>query len=242
MTESNFLPDNLELWQKTTNWQPSSEQKKLWQDLYSEILAINQYLNLTRITTPEEFWEKNLWDSLAPILNYDLSNKKIIDIGTGGGFPGFPIALTFPDAQVVLMDSINKKINFINSFANKLNLKNVSTLVNRAEIIGQHINHREQYDFATIRAVAQISVCLEYSLPLLKQGGISILYRGNLSIEERDTIDTVAYKLGGKLVEINNQNTPINNNIRHCIYVEKVKPTPNKYPRPVGKPSKNPLN
>ena len=241
MTENNLLPDHLELWQKTTNWQPSPEQQNLWQQLYSEILEINQYLNLTRITTPEEFWEKNLWDSLAPIINYDLSNKKIIDVGTGGGFPGLPIALTFPDSQVILMDSISKKINFINSFCEKFKIQNVQTLVNRAEVIGQHLNHREKYDFVTIRAVAQISVCLEYSLPLLKQGGISILYRGNLSPEEQNTVEKVASKLGGKLVKITNQNTPINDNIRHCIYVEKIKPTPNKYPRQVGKPAKNPL-
>lgn len=242
MTDNNLLPAHLELWQQTTHWQPSLEQRNLWQDLYREILAINESLNLTRITTPEEFWEKNLWDSLAPILNYDLSYKKIMDIGTGAGFPGLPIALTFPDAQVVLMDSISKKINFINNFCEKLQLKNVSTLNNRAEIIGQHLHHREQYDFVTIRAVAPISVCLEYSLPLLKIGGTSILYRGNLSSDQGEIIAKVANLLGGKVVKITNQNTPIHNNVRHCIYVKKVKATVNKYPRQVGKPAKNPLS
>ena len=172
MTENNILPTNLELWQTTTNWAPSPQQQKLWQELYREILAINKYLNLTRITNPEEFWEKNLWDSVAPIIDYDLTNKKILDIGTGGGFPGLPIALAFPHAQLILMDSTTKKINFINSCIEKLKIENVSTLVQRVEVMGQHINHREKYDFVTIRAVAQISVCLEYSLPLLKQGGI----------------------------------------------------------------------
>ena len=242
MTENNTLPSNLELWKKSTNWTPSKQQQKLWQELYLEILATNKYLNLTRITTPEEFWEKNLWDSLAPILDYDLTDKKIIDIGTGAGFPGLPIALSFPPAKLVLMDSTVKKINFINDFIDKLNLKNVTTLVSRAEVIGQHLNHRHQYDFATIRAVAQISVCVEYSLPLLKQGGISILYRGNLSQEERDTVDKVANKLGGKVVKITNQNTPIHDNVRHCVYIEKVEFTPNKYPRQVGTPVKKPLH
>lgn len=241
MTENNFLPDHLDLWQKTTNWQPSPEQQKLWQELYSEILEINQYLNLTRITTPEEFWEKNLWDSLAPIIDYDLTDKKIIDVGTGAGFPGLLIALTFPQSQVVLMDSTSKKINFLNSFIAKLQLKNVTTLINRAEVIGKHLNHREKYDFVTIRAVAQIPVCLEYSLPLLKQGGISILYRGNLSPEEKDSMEKIANKLGGKVIKITNQNTPINDNIRHCIYIQKIRPTPNQYPRSIGTPNKNPL-
>ena len=242
MSGNNTLPSHLDLWQQTTNWQPSPQQLELWQQFYTEIIAINQHLNLTRITTPAEFWEKNIWDSLAPIIDFDLTNKKIIDIGTGGGFPGLPIALTFPQARLVLMDSIAKKINFINNFITHLKLTNVSTLVDRVEAIGQQNKHRQQYDFVTIRAVADVSVCLEYSLPLLKQGGISILYRGNLSEAEKKIVTQVSAQLGGKVIKITNQNTPLNNNIRHCIYLEKVNDTPNKYPRAVGKPVKNPLS
>lgn len=241
MTENNILPTNENLWKNTTNWLPSPENLKLWQDLYNEILAINPHLNLTRITTAEEFWEKNLWDSLAPILTYDLTDKKIIDIGTGGGFPGLPISMVFPTAQLTLMDSITKKINFIQQVAKKLNLTNINTLVDRAEALGQDKNHRKQYDFALIRAVAEVSVCLEYSLPLLKIGGIAILYRGNLTEEEREKSVEISHKLGGKLIKITNQNTPIQNHTRHCIYIEKVKLTPKKYPREVGKPTKSPL-
>ena len=237
----NNLPDNLELWEKTTNWSPNSEQLKLWQDFYLELLEINQHVNLTRITTVEDFWEKNLWDSLAPILEFGLSDKKIIDIGTGGGFPGLPIALTFPQAQLVLMDSTRKKINFINDCVQKLEIKNVSTIVDRAEVVGQDKNHRQKYDFATIRAVAEISVCAEYSLPLLKVGGVAILYRGSFSDEEKFIITKVADRLGGKVLKITNENTPIGNDTRHCIYLEKVCATKAKYPRLTGKPTKNPL-
>ncbi|WP_308256072.1 16S rRNA (guanine(527)-N(7))-methyltransferase RsmG [Geminocystis sp. GBBB08] len=173
---NNLLPTYQQLWQNTTNWTPSEEIQNLWEKLYNEILSINKHLNLTRITTSEEFWEKNLWDSLAPILEYDLTDKNIIDIGTGGGFPGLPIAIAFPEAKLTLMDSVAKKIKFISEFSQKLNLKNIKILINRAEIIGQDQNYRKQYDFALIRAVAEISVCLEYSLPLLNIGGIAILY------------------------------------------------------------------
>ncbi|BAQ62002.1 rRNA small subunit 7-methylguanosine (m7G) methyltransferase GidB [Geminocystis sp. NIES-3708] len=241
MNENSLLPIYQELWQTTTNWTPSIEQLNLFQELYNEILIINRHLNLTRITTSEEFWEKNLWDSLAPILEHNLKDKKVIDIGTGGGFPGLPIAIIFPEAKLTLMDSVAKKIKFINEFSHKLNLKNIETLVNRAEIIGQDQNYRKQYDFALIRAVAEISVCLEYSLPLLKLGGIAILYRGNLTQEEKEITEKIAHKLGGKIVKITNKNTPIQDHIRHCIYIEKVKLTPKKYPREVGKPTKLPL-
>ncbi|WP_017296093.1 16S rRNA (guanine(527)-N(7))-methyltransferase RsmG [Geminocystis herdmanii] len=241
MSENNILPINENLWKNTINWIPSPENLRLWQELYNEILVINQHLNLTRITTAEEFWEKNLWDSLAPILQYDLTDKKIIDIGTGGGFPGLPISIVFPTSKLTLMDSVAKKINFIKEVAKKLNLTNINTLVDRAEALGQDQNHRKQYDFALIRAVAEVSVCLEYSLPLLKIGGIAILYRGNLTEEEKLKSAEISHKLGGKLIKITNQNTPIQNHTRHCIYIEKVKLTQKKYPREVGKPTKSPL-
>jgi len=241
MEEKQILPHHLELWQKTLNWTPSSSVLEKWQELYNQILSKNKYLNLTRITTVEEFWEKNLWDSLAPIIDYDFKNKKVIDIGTGGGFPGLPCAIAFPESEFILMDSIAKKVNFIDETKQILNIENVITLTNRAEIIGQDINHRNKYDFALIRAVAAISVCLEYTLPLLKQGGIAILYRGNIEQQEQEKIAKVAYKLGGELIEIVNKNTPINNYIRNNVYIKKITNTPKKYPREVGKPTKNPL-
>lgn len=236
------LPDHLPLWENTTNWTPSPAIIEVWQKLYEEILTANQQFNLTRITSPEDFWEKNLWDSLAPILSYDLEGKKIIDIGTGAGFPALPIAIAFPHVKVTCMDSVAKKINFIHEIKKTLNLKNIDTLINRAEIVGHDKNHRQQYDFALIRAVGEISVCLEYTLPLIKINGIAILYRGNLTEDEREKIEQVSNILGGKIINITNQNTPINHHIRHCIYVKKTTPTAKIYPREVGKPSKQPLS
>lgn len=241
MEEKEILPEHLELWQKSLNWIPTAQILAKWQQLYQEILITNRHLNLTRITSPEEFWEKNIWDSLAPIIKYNLVGKKIIDIGTGAGFPGVPCAIASPEAEFVLMDSIGKKINFIKEIKEKLNLTNISTLTNRAEIVGQDEKHRNKYDFALIRAVSEISVCLEYTLPLLKQGGIAILYRGNIEEIEREKIPKTAKILGGELIEIINKNTPISNHIRHNIYVKKIGNTAKKYPREVGKPVKNPL-
>ncbi|MGY6530800.1 MAG: 16S rRNA (guanine(527)-N(7))-methyltransferase RsmG [Cyanobacterium sp.] len=235
------LPDFNDIWQKTTNWQPNPHQQLLFDQLYSKIIETNKYLNLTRITTPEEFWEKNLWDSLAPLMAYDLNNKKIIDIGTGGGFPGIPSAIAFPLGQFTLMDSTTKKINFITQVSQDLNLTNITTLVDRAERIGQEKSYRNQFDFALIRAVAETSVCLEYTLPLLKKDGIAILYRGNWTMEEEEKTKKVAKILGGNIEKIINQNTPLNDNIRHCIYIKKIDKTPKQYPREVGKPVKQPL-
>lgn len=236
------LPEYEQLWQSTTNWLPTEQQRQLWQKFYEEILSTNQYLNLTRITNPEDFWEKNIWDSIAPILEYDLNNKKVIDIGTGAGLPGIPLAIIFPSAEFFLMDSTAKKINFIDNTAQKLDLKNVKTIIDRSEVIGHNSQYREQFDFAVIRAVAETSVCLEYSLPLLKISGKAVLYRGEWDQETEKIIDRVVDLLGGKINKIIHKNTPINNCTRNCLYVEKVAPTPRKFPRAVGKPIKKPLS
>ncbi len=236
-----LLPHNLNIWQTTVNWIPSQDILDKWQKLYELICQYNQHINLTRITQPDDFWEKNLWDCLAPIIPYELNNKRIIDVGTGAGFPGLPIAIAFPNCQMYLMDSISKKVNFIKQVKSELKLQNIETINARAEILGQDKNHREKYDFVLTRAVATISVCLEYSLPLLKLGGIAILYRGNLGEEELENNKCVAEKLGGEIIEVIKTNTPLSHNTRHNIYVKKIGETPHKYPRPPGKPTKKPL-
>jgi 16S rRNA (guanine527-N7)-methyltransferase len=236
------LPEHEQLWLLTTNWLPQQQHQQLWQKFYEEILSTNQSFNLTRIKVPEDFWEKNIWDSVAPVLPYELSNKKIIDIGTGGGFPGIPVAIVFPQAEFTLMDATAKKINFIQQTVQKLGLNNVKTLINRAEIIGQDEQYREKFELALIRAVAETSVCLEYTLPLLKKAGIAILYRGEWEQEEEKIVNQVAEQLGGKLIKIINHNTPINHYTRHNIYVEKIADTPKEFPRAVGKPPKQPLS
>lgn len=253
-----LLPNPERLWQSSLCWQPDDYQQQAFQTLYEGLLEINQQVNLTRITTPEDFWEKHLWDSLqgiAPWLSQGSEQSSdgalqesawqdaftVIDIGTGGGFPGLPVALAEPHWQVSLMDSTRKKVVAIKSLAKELGLSNVSLLVERAEHVGHQPIHREAFDLALIRAVGSTNTCAEYALPLIKQGGQAVLYRGNWETEEEMDLAAVLPRLGGKLLRVRRIETPITQGIRHYIDILKVERTPDKYPRAVGIPAKTPL-
>lgn len=239
------LPQMSEIWQKTLLWQPKEEQQQQFQQLYQQILRGNRQLNLTRITHPQDFWEKHLWDSLAGIVGLtEVEQEKslrVIDIGTGGGFPGLPMAIAFPHWQITLLDSTRKKIAFLDDLLTQLKIPNVTTLVGRAEAIGQENSHRESYDLALIRAVGQFSVCAEYAVPLVKKGGLVILYRGYWQEEDTSTLELVSGQLGSQIESIKALQTPISHGIRHCIYLRKHSSTPSKFPRSVGVPSQHPL-
>ncbi|MEY3400485.1 MAG: rRNA ((527)-N(7))-methyltransferase RsmG [Cyanobacteriota bacterium] len=241
------LPKMAEIWQKTLNWQPTNLQENQFQQLYQLIIAGNRQINLTRITEPEEFWEKHLWDSLRGIAPKQIfipgidRGKRIIDIGTGAGFPGLPIALIFPNSQVTLLDSTGKKINFIETVLSALALNNAKTLLGRAEEIGQQYEHRQNYDVAVIRAVGNVSVCAEYSLPLVRKGGLAIIYRGTWSEAENESLETAVEQLGGIVELIEEFSTPLSNSMRHCLYLRKVTNTPISFPRGVGIPSQKPI-
>lgn len=241
------LPKMAEIWQKTLNWQPTNLQENQFQQLYQLIIAGNRQINLTRITEPEEFWEKHLWDSLRGIAPKQIfipgidRGKRIIDIGTGAGFPGLPIALIFPNSQVTLLDSTGKKITFIETVLSALALNNTKTLLGRAEEIGQQYEHRQNYDVAVIRAVGNVSVCAEYSLPLVRKGGLAIIYRGTWSEAENESLETAVEQLGGIVELIEEFATPLSNSMRHCLYLRKVTNTPISFPRGVGIPSQKPI-
>ncbi|MDT9338894.1 16S rRNA (guanine(527)-N(7))-methyltransferase RsmG [Trichodesmium erythraeum 21-75] len=249
MNDNNIqvLPEMSSVWQETLNWQPTVEQKQQFQKLYELIILGNKKLNLTRITKPEEFWEKHLWDSLRGI-KFILENKihwseekKVIDIGTGAGFPGLLVAIILPQYAVTLLDSTRKKISFIENILTDLNIKNALTITNRVEQIGRLFKYRETYDIGLLRAVASTVVCAEYALPLLKIGGIAILYRGNITTDEQANLPEVVKLLGGKIERIEEFKTPLSNSIRNCIYLRKVGKTPINYPRSVGVPNQKPL-
>ena len=243
-TETNTLPQMDEVWLQTLNWQPSETQNQLFQQVYQEVLEGNRLQNLTRITTPEDFWEKHLWDSLSGIVGLQdiLTHKlQIIDIGTGAGFPGIPLAIAFPHWQITLLDSTRKKITFVNDTIAKLQLKNATGITARAEALGRTSGDRASYDLALVRAVSKPSVCAEYSLPFVKKGGLVVLYRGHWSDEDTANLESAATQLGSKIELIHRWETPISQGIRHCIYLRKHSATPKKFPRAVGIPDKQPL-
>lgn len=246
---SDNLSTHQEIWQNTLNWQPTSEQQEKFQRIYQLLQIANQKLNLTRIVSPDDFWEKHLWDSLTGICfllenfpDFFLSGK-VIDVGTGAGFPGLPVAIYLGSAcQTILLDSTQKKLNFINTVLADLEINYVTTLAGRVEAIARTLQHRESYQLCLIRAVANVVVCAEYVLPLLKINGMAILYRGNWTTEEANDLEKVSKMLGGKIVHVQSCQTPLTQGQRHCIYVQKVSPTPSRYPRSVGIPSHQPLN
>lgn len=219
-----LLPEMMDVWQQTLNWQPNAEQQHLFQQLYQAILSGNRQLNLTRITAPVEFWEKHLWDSLrgvAPLLQSRLSPQRWIDIGTGAGFPGVPVAIAFSQSSITLLDSTRKKINFLETLLAQLDIKNATTLNGRAEAIAMQPQHRKNYDVALLRAVAPVHICAEYALPFLKPGGLAILYRGHWTDEEAKALRSAIDGLGGVIDSIEGFTTPISNSVRHCVYLRK---------------------
>ncbi len=246
---SDNLPTHQEIWQNTLNWQPTSEQQVKFQRIYQLLQVANQQVNLTRIVSPDDFWEKHLWDSLTGICflvqNFPdfLLSGKVIDIGTGPGFPGLPVAIYLgSNCQTILLDSTQKKLNFINTVLEDLQINYVTTLAGRVEAIARTLQHRESYQLCLIRAVGNVAVCAEYVLPLLQINGMAILYRGNWTAEEADDLAKVSKILGGKIVYVQSFHTPLSQGQRHCIYLQKVAPTSSKYPRSVGIPSHQPLN
>lgn len=226
-----MLPQMVD-WQHL-NWQPNAEQQLQFQRLYELIIKANQTLNLTRITEPLDFWEKHLWDSLRgiiPLLKDEVirlkdevehSAFKIVDIGSGAGFPGIPTAIALPDSQVTLLDSTRKKIAFLDSLIAELGIGNVNTVTGRAEVVGKESQYRQAYDIALIRAVGSASVCAEYALPFLKSGGLAVLYRGNWTTEEAETLQNTFKRLGGAIEKVEEFTTPLSNSIRHCVYIRK---------------------
>ena len=222
-----MLPTMIETWQKTLNWQPNLEQQQLFQQLYQGILEGNRQLNLTRITEPGDFWEKHLWDSLRGIWKplFEVADTpenpslNLIDIGTGAGFPGLPIAIAFPQYSVTLLDSTRKKISFLETLIAQLGINNATALTGRGEAIALLPAHRQYYNFALLRAVAPAATCASYALPLLKTGGLAILYRGHWTEEETEALKPVVENLGGEIESIEAFTTPLTNSIRHCIYI-----------------------
>lgn len=247
MTPTPTLPNPTDLWQATLQWQPSEALQARFEDLYQAIVAINQTLNLTRITSPEDFWEKHLWDSLqgiAPWLGDESLAEKplsVVDIGTGGGFPGLPLALVYPHWTVTLMDATRKKMAALEQVSTQLGLTNVRFLAERAEQVAHQPSYRESFDLALLRAVGSTNTCAEYALPLITLGGQAILYRGQWTPQEEDRLIAILPRLGGQLRQVRPMTTPLTQGVRHNVILAKISRTPDKFPRLPGIPAKSPL-
>ncbi|MBL4938404.1 16S rRNA (guanine(527)-N(7))-methyltransferase RsmG [Clostridium sp. YIM B02515] len=206
------------------------------------VIEWNEKINLTAITEEEEFIKKHFIDSIKVFRSSELKNsKKIIDIGTGAGFPGIPIKIINPDIEVVLLDSLNKRVNFLNEVINKLQLKGVTAIHGRAEDFAREKKYREAFDTAVSRAVANMAVLSELCIPYVKVNGHFIALKGPAVDEEIKEGLKAVTTLGGvveKVIEVEVENTDLNHNL---VVVKKVKETPKVYPRKAGTASKKPI-
>ena len=210
---------------------------------YFELLIFwNEKINLTSIIDKDAVIYKHFIDSIA-LMNFEkLSGKSLIDVGTGAGFPGMPIAILNPECEIYLIDSLNKRINFLNEVIYDLKLSNVKTFHGRAEDFGHDKNFREKFDFSVSRAVANLSTLSEYCLPFVKQGGFFVSYKSEQTDEEINSSEKALRVLGGNIKSIKSYNLPYNGGINNrLIFIEKTKYTPKLYPRKAGTPTKSPL-
>lgn len=225
------------------------EDKQVQQFLvYYELLTEwNKVMNLTAITDFKEVVQKHFVDSLSLIKAVDESflQKKgisMIDIGTGAGFPGIPLKIVFSDLKVTLLDSLNKRIKFLNEVTGKLELRNITAIHGRAEDFAKQKEYREQFDLSVSRAVANLATLSEYSLPYVKKGGFFFSYKAEDIEEEIESSKNAIKILGGRIDEVIKFNLPDSDVKRAIVKIEKNNFTNKKYPRKAGIPSKEPLS
>lgn len=210
---------------------------------YKDILKEwNKNINITAIQNDEDIYIKHFLDSVILLdKNNICDKKKIIDVGTGGGFPGIPLKILNNNFNLTLLDSLRKRIDFLKIVVKELELENVNFIHGRAEDFGRDINFREQYDICVSRAVANLNILCEYCLPFVKVGGYFAAYKSESISEEILNSQNAITKLGGRINSIKEIQIPKTNIIRKIIIIEKVEKTEKIYPRKAGKPSKDPL-
>lgn len=211
--------------------------------IYYEMLEEwNQVMNLTTVTEYNEVMKKHFIDSLSLVKAYDPDKRtSVIDVGTGAGFPGLALKIAFPDLKVTLLDSLNKRINFLDAVIDRLHLQGVETIHGRAEDFARPGKLRESYDLCVSRAVANLSTLSEYCLPFVKTGGLFIAYKSERSAEEIQTAEKAITDLGGRRKETIKFQLPNSDIDRNLVIIEKVRETPKRFPRKAGLPSKDPM-
>ena len=218
----------------------SEIQLKQFYNYMNLLIEWNKKINLTAITEPDEIILKHFVDSLT-ISKYISDGTKVVDVGTGAGFPGIPLKIVRQDVDITLLDSLQKRINFLEEVINELNLEKIKTVHSRVEDFGKNKEYREEFDIATSRAVANLSTLSEYLLPLVKVGGKVISMKGSLIQEELENSKNAIKILGGQIEKVDEFDLPNSDISRNIVLIDKIKNTPNRYPRKAGEPSKKPL-
>lgn len=208
---------------------------------YAELLVEwNNNINLTAITDDEGIVTKHFLDSLTPLLTGEIKDS-VIDVGTGAGFPGFPVKIANPDVKLTLLDSLNKRIKFLQTVADELGLDNVECIHSRAEDGGRNKKLREKFDVCVSRAVANLAVLAELCLPFVKVGGVFMALKGPLADEEIETGKKAIHTLGGEITGVVDFDIPFTDLNHKIIMIKKVRHTPMQYPRKAGTPTKSPI-
>ncbi len=220
----------------------SKEQMDQFLKYYELLVEWNGFMNLTAITDYDEVMKKHFVDSLSLIKTFDITKQvKVIDVGTGAGFPGLALKIAYPNLQVTLLDSLNKRINFLNEVISRLGLKGVEAVHGRAEDFAKPDKLRGKFDLCVSRAVANMSTLSEYCLPFVKVGGEFISYKSEKISDELEAAKKAITILGGEYVKSVEFTLPDTDIYRNLVVIRKIKESPKKYPRKAGLPSKEPL-
>ncbi|MFI8687880.1 16S rRNA (guanine(527)-N(7))-methyltransferase RsmG [Rossellomorea sp. NPDC077527] len=220
----------------------SSEQLHQFERYYELLVEWNEKMNLTAITEKEDVYLKHFYDSVSAAFYVDFNEvQSLCDVGAGAGFPSIPIKICFPHLHISIVDSLNKRITFLNHLSDELGLENTNFYHDRAETFGKNKAHREKYDMVTARAVARMSVLSELCLPLVKKGGSFVAMKASNVNEELSNAKKAIGTLGGQTDKMYSFVLPEEESERNIVKINKVKETPNKYPRKPGTPNKLPL-
>lgn len=227
---------------KSLNIELTEMQLKQFQTYYEMLIETNKVMNLTAITEYEDVIDKHFIDSILLGSIIDLRGKySVIDVGTGAGFPGLPLKIAYPELQVTLLDSLNKRVRFLNDVIEELGLTEIEAIHSRAEDGGQNPKYREKFDLCVSRAVANLSTLSEYCLPFVKVSGSFVAYKSAQIQEELQAADHAWSILGGRLENVVTAEIPETEIIRQFVIVKKEKHTPKAYPRKSGTAAKDPL-
>lgn len=220
----------------------NSSQKQQFDKYYRLLVEWNKVMNLTGITDYDEVNLKHFTDSLTIVKVIHMNGvKSLIDVGTGAGFPGLPLKIVFPEIKIVLLDSLNKRIRFLNTVIDELGLQGIYAVHGRAEELAKKREYRENFDLCVSRAVANLSTLCEYCLPFVKTGGSFISYKSGSADEEIENAKKAVNILGGKIVKTEKFVLPGTDMGRTLVKIDKIGKTPGKYPRKAGTPGKEPL-